>query len=573
MKVTYQFAIALFLLICINFSYERRLKSLTCVGRTKFRVEANTMKVVSRNFYSRLSSRIRNIYNHSAKKIDNSSWIGVGYNLAYANPIIAPQNGKLIDSGFTSSIFSQYFVKRNKTPDDIYVFPDGWEVHPSKVCKTDFTSQTIKKVASLRESMSSTLGVTSLAAYSFLANKEFNKMTSLMNSEDKIYIQNTASCSVYKARVNRYDPPEFNKNFLAGLESLKGLPFELNKEIYYKFITTFGTHYIYDVIMGSRYSYILETTKASYNSLKSNRVKISSQAKYSAMASLNVRNSYKNDTKTSSQFESIISKKYITSVGAPMPSSMDINDWLAATSTLPMPISYTIKPITELFEISAVKNRLAQIGIDANFINSNLQAAFDNYCNFLVDSKIITSCNQNNIVFPLRSEWGTKFDSDGSGSVFNLDRHLINCGENSAINYFKLERKDNQVRYAYRCIKSETISNTCFNKETPPQSIGDANNSANYLDRHTISCDSGQVLRSFVLSRNGDSIYYKYDCCTAKVSNCYKYNTVQTDSGDNSIFYLDRQEVDAKDTNIFSSIHLNSHIGKFFYETSICTLG
>lgn len=574
MKVTYQFAIALFLLICINFSYERNLKSITSVGRSKFRVEANNMKLTTTKFYSTLASRIRDIYNHSAKKINNSSWIGVGYNLAYANPLIAPQNGKLVDSGFTSSIFSQYFVKRNKTPDDIYTFPDGWEVHPAKICKTNFTSQTIKTLTSLKDSMSSKLGATrELAAYSFSANKEFNKMRSLMNSEDKIYIENTATCSVYRAAVNMYDPPEFNKNFIAGLESLKGLPFELNKELYYKFISTFGTHYIYDVIMGSRYSYVLETTNASYNSLKSNGIKISSQAKKSAMRSLDVKNSYKNNKKTSSQFESVITKKYVTLVGAPMPSSLDINDWLAATSTLPMPISYSIKPITELFQISAVKNKLAQLGIDADFINSNLLAAYENYCNFLVDSKIINSCNMNNIVFPLKSEWGTKFDSDGSGSVFNLDRHLITCGQNSAINYFKLERKDNSVRYAYRCIKSDNISNTCFSKETPPQSIGDANNSANYLDKHTVSCDAGQVLRSFVLTRTGDNINYKYTCCTAKVSNCYKYNTLQTDSGDNSIFFLDRQEVDAKESNIFSSIHLVSHIGKFFYETNVCTLG
>jgi hypothetical protein len=574
MKVTYQLAIALFLLLCINYSYQRRLQSSTSVGRTKFRIEANKMALASRKFYSTLATRIRNINNGGPKKIDNSSWIGVGYNVVYGNPIVAPQSGKLVDAGFTTSIFTQSFANSNKTPDETYIFPDGWEVQAAKVCKTNFSSQTIKTVTKLRESLNSSLGLNGgFRTYSFSANSEFNQMSSSMNSEDKLYIQNTATCSVYRAVVNRYDPPEFSKNFLAGLESIKGLPFELNKELYYKFITTFGTHYIYDVMMGSRYTYILETTNNSYNTMKSSGVNISAQAKYSAMASIDVKASYKKHTKASSQFDSAITNKFVTSVGAPMPLSMEMNDWLAATNTLPMPISYEIKPIIELFQISVVKNKMIKAGIDADFFINNLQTAYDNYCSFLVESKIIASCNQDNLVTASTSEWATKFNSDGSGSVFHLDRHLIDCGQNSAINYFRLQRGDGNIRYAYRCIKSDNISNTCFSKETPPQSTGEAQKSANYLDRHTISCDAGQVLRSFVLSRNGDNIFYKYNCCTAKVTNCFKYNTPQTDSGDHSIYYLDRQEVDAKESNLFSSIHLVSNNGKFFYETNVCTLG
>jgi hypothetical protein len=545
------------------------------VGSTKFRVEAKSMAEASRKFYASLTAKLKKMKEGGLKKIDNSSWIGVGYNIVYGNPVIAPQDGKLVDAGFTTSIFTQSFSKNNKTPDETYTFPDGWDVQPAKVCKTNFSSQTIKTVAKLKDSMNASLGAEGgFGPYSFSANAEYNQMSSSMNSEDKIYISNTATCSVYRAVIDQYNPPQFSKNFLSGLETLKDKPFAQNEKIYYDFIKTFGTHYIYDVMMGSRYTYVVETTNTSLNTMKTSGVNISAQAKYSAMGSIDVKASYKKDSESSNSFDSAVTNKFVTSVGAPMPSSMEMGEWLSATGTVPMPISYSIKPISELLQINDVKTKLSQSGVDPDFLVKNFQEAFDNYCDFLVRSKIIASCTQENSVVINKIESATKFADDGKGDIFFLDRHPIDCGQNSAVNYFKLQRGDGTIRYSFKCVKSDHISNTCYNKETPPQeTASNSHKSANYLDRHMVTCDAGQALRSFVLTRNGNKVFYKYSCCVAKIKNCFKAKTAEADHGEMSTHYLDRQEVDAKESNVFNNFHLVSANGKFFYETNICTLG
>lgn len=292
------------------------------------------------------------------------------------------------------------------------------------------------------------------------------------------------------------------------------------------------------------------------------------------MFSVDVKSSYKKDTEASNSFESSITNKFVTSVGAPMPSSMEMGEWLSATGTVPMPISYAIRPILELFQNSDTKNKLSQIGLDTDFLSKNFQDAIDKYCDFLVRSKVITSCSQSEFVAKNKFESFTQFNDDGKGDVFFLDRHAIDCGQNSSLNYFALQRGDGTIRYNFKCIKSDNISNTCSNKETAPtDTASDSKKSANFLDRHNLICDEGQALRSFVLSRNGNKIFYKYSCCVAKIKNCFKGKTPEADSGDFSSLYLDRQQVDAKENNIFNSFRLVSANSKFYYETNICTLG
>ena len=369
--------------------------------------------------------------------------------------------------------------------------------------------------------MSVSLGLdVSYGPFSFTANTEYNQMTSSMNTSDKIYISNTATCSVYRAVINNYNPPELSNNFISGLLTLKDKPFKQNEDIYYDFLKNFGTHYIYESIMGSRYNYVLETTNTDYSRMTTSGLKISAEAKYSAIVSVSVKGSYSRDQEKNDTFESKITNKFITSVGAPIPSNLEMEKWLEATVTTPMPISYVVRPITDLLKTPSYKTSLSKIEIDPNIVASNIQLAVDNYCVYLVNKKIIKSCEE---IKPIKKEeFETPLDEDGNGDLHYLTRHKVECGENSAISGFNLVLAERKYKYVYKCVISDSISDTCFEKTTKVDIVGGViTDSVHFLERLFVGCDYNQAIRSFKLERQAGTtnIYYSYSCCNIKKRN------------------------------------------------------
>ena len=175
----------------------------------------------------------------------------------------------------------------------------------------------------------------------------------------------------------------------------------------------------------------------------------------------------------------------------------------------------------------------------------------------------------------IKSDRFTPFNDDGRGSIFYLDRHNVDCGNNAAINRFTVQRQGgNRVRYAYKCVTTKNISSTCVNKQTNPnESAGNDRSSLDYLDRHQLTCDPGHVLKSFKLGRKGGrEIFYQYTCCQAKLAKSFVEKTGESDKGNMSIIYLDRQTVDARDYNVISSLKFNTHNGRNHYVYTANTL-
>ncbi len=174
----------------------------------------------------------------------------------------------------------------------------------------------------------------------------------------------------------------------------------------------------------------------------------------------------------------------------------------------------------------------------------------------------------------IKSDRFTPFNDDGRGSIFFLDRHTVDCGNNAAINRFTVQRQGgNRVRYAYKCVTTKNISSTCVNKQTNPnETNGNERGSLDYLDRHQLTCDAGHVLKSFKLGRNGRKIFYQYTCCQAKIAKSFEERTGESDKGNQSIIYLDRQTVDARDFNVISSLKFNTRNGRNHYVYTANTL-
>ncbi len=152
--------------------------------------------------------------------------------------------------------------------------------------------------------------------------------------------------------------------------------------------------------------------------------------------------------------------------------------------------------------------------------------------------------------------------NDGQGGVLHLDRHAINCGSNAAINYIKLNTVGGMKSYNYKCIRTNSISNNCINKQTSP--TDGSKSFTDNIEKHSIDCNSGTVLRSFALERDSSSIYFRYSCCHAKVHNSFDVDTEQPKDGDQKNV-VDGQEVDAKDLNVISKLKFSTTGNNNYY--------
>jgi phosphoenolpyruvate carboxylase len=75
-----------------------KLSTLNEIGRTIFRTDAKSLAQASKKFYANMKKILgppdAAKKADGGKKIENSGWIGTGYNIAFGNPIVAPENGR-----------------------------------------------------------------------------------------------------------------------------------------------------------------------------------------------------------------------------------------------------------------------------------------------------------------------------------------------------------------------------------------------------------------------------------------------------------------------------------------------
>lgn len=186
-------------------------------------------------------------------------------------------------------------------------------------------------------------------------------------------------------------------------------------------------------------------------------------------------------------------------------------------------------------------------------------------CKNSVKDKYDNDSNNQTLGCPSSEFKYTTFSSDGSGNVLNLANHTMECASGKFISEFKLERKDATLRYQYKCVYPNQTSSslTCVTKKTAEQitNTSDPTHSAQYLDRHSVQCDSGYGLTKIALKRSTtttSNIYYEYSCCTIPQDSCTDMETQSSDRGDFSSYNLDQLDVDAGKNRILSGFKLNN---------------
>jgi len=166
-----------------------------------------------------------------------------------------------------------------------------------------------------------------------------------------------------------------------------------------------------------------------------------------------------------------------------------------------------------------------------------------------------------------------------------LTEHLVKCEDYEALTGFRLNQvSDTSLNYVYKCVKSDFILNELTIYQTEFNSISDyRNHSANFLDRHNVTCPSGTALKGFQLIRNDeDQIAYLYSCVSFKSKYCGQGVTEESigsaEDGSASIIYLDRQQIDLDENQVLTDFKLNARytgvtsVPHYTYSYNYCSL-
>jgi len=115
---------------------------------------------------------------------------------------------------------------------------------------------------------------------SFSASAEY-KIKDEKETEKFVHAITTGECSVYKGIIVDYFPPVLDANFKATV--LERLPEVYDNDQYFRFVNSYGTHFVSEIWMGSRMTIISSLTQKDRNEFLSQGIDIKASASYSGL--------------------------------------------------------------------------------------------------------------------------------------------------------------------------------------------------------------------------------------------------------------------------------------------------
>ena len=156
-----------------------------------------------------------------------------------------------------------------------------------------------------------------------------------------------AQCTVFDAALEDYSFPKFASNFENGVATLAN---DINA--YYRFIDAFGTHYMKQMKMGSRFSVFYKLTDDGYSRLLKEGISVEASASYSAegiTGSLSTKTD--KEKEMASKFDAARESYTEYSIGSTLPSDRKADTWAQQTFTQPVPLTYTLDTIDKVLAV------------------------------------------------------------------------------------------------------------------------------------------------------------------------------------------------------------------------------
>jgi len=327
----------------------------------------------------------------------NTDYLFRGYNIFLADP--TPKDGE-IDPGFEAHVFRATWDQKKESTDGRFVTPDGYRLTMVESCSMSMKSTVITGETSFQNTFSAEVGVEgTIKGIKFSASKSFKNIYEETNKNQKTFIYSRADCRVYNGEMDPYIPPKFDLSFLEAINQLSRgkSSFQQDPNRYWNFINNFGTHYMYEVNMGSRMGAVSKTSTKEVEKMMTNEVAFEGSVGVEDV--LEVKNKISNKTQVKSKFFSKMEDIKAFSIGAKPDADLNPNTWARQSILEPMPITYKVRPIIDiLFQSENIDFKLrSQLdeNTDLNFVTNNLKLAYDNYCqNYLLAKNMVRSCTE-----------------------------------------------------------------------------------------------------------------------------------------------------------------------------------
>ena len=324
-----------------------------------------------------------------AHKHSNIDYLSFGYDIFRGNPY--DKDG--VDPGFKfARIFDLTYDEKMKSSDGYWDVPDSVTMARTDACKLIFESTQLETMASYQQSLEREVSVSGgFFGASFKVSTDYKSMEKSMTTTKDKHMISTAVCNVYKARIDAYDPPKLHPKFI---KALMTLPTNYNEEEYFKFLDYFGTHAVTEISMGARYGMISKISEEAYNRLTNEKFSITAGASFSILGiSGSVDNRNAEEKNMGNKYRNAMTSFQIISVGTKPVAGGDSIKWAQQTITQPMPLRYSLIPLSEILVPRYVRESLEASRMNA--IRANLQTALKNYCsNSLVPQRLVSDCNR-----------------------------------------------------------------------------------------------------------------------------------------------------------------------------------
>lgn len=266
-----------------------------------------------------------------------------------------------------------------------YNVPKGLLVIPDVSCVTSFASTVIQNTFELHKSLSASVSASGdFGAFSFLASLSYKQTSSEVSSAEKVYITSTAKCSYYFSKIDLTSPPPLHAGFYRWAKALEK---NSSKANLLKFVKYYGTHFPTGVVFGARFVNVYSMTSKSYKTASSRDISVSAQASYSGLISVSGGfNLDKSQREAASAFSKTVESTTV-SVGAAPPSNGDAAYWASSVKDNPVPISYQIQPIANLFTPAFMQGT----AIKYDFLRRKLTGIEKTYCQQLLKAGTVNT--------------------------------------------------------------------------------------------------------------------------------------------------------------------------------------
>ena len=262
--------------------------------------------------------------------------------------------------------------------------------------------------------------------FKFSASASYKESMAQMSSGEFLYIISQAQCRYYFSKMDVTDPPPFHPGFVNWAKRLSNS--FAKKDDIIQFIKYYGTHYVSEVTFGARFMKNHKVSQTKYEELRSKKISVEAQASYSGAFSVGGGFSMDSEQRTAaSNFEKSVETSTIT-VGAAPPSNGDALTWASSVQENPVPVTYSLSAIHNLFTESYSKH-LPEVNI--NVVREMLINGTKYYCQALKQEGHVDSCDDG-------IHLGTSLQGVGVKSFGNVIGY-VKCAKVRNSYNFKLE--------------------------------------------------------------------------------------------------------------------------------------